>query len=53
MPTARPVLQKGDDFRVPERPRDRLRYASDYLTGRPVGGSGKPSVKYLREIVTE
>lgn len=51
MPIARPILQKGDDFRVPERPRDRLRYASDYLTGRPVKGSGKPSVKYLREVV--
>lgn len=53
MPIARPILQKGDDFRVPERPRDRLRYASDYLTGRPAPGGGKPSVKYLREIVTE
>lgn len=51
MPIARVILQKGDNFRVPERPTDRLRYASDYLTGRPVRGSGKPSVKYLREVV--
>ncbi len=51
MPIARTILQKGDNFRVPERPRDRLRYASDYLTGRPVPGSGKPRVKYIREVV--
>ena len=51
MPIARTILQKGDNFRVPERPRDRLRYASDYLTGRPVSGSGKPKVKYIREVV--
>jgi hypothetical protein len=52
MPIARTIMQKGDNFRVPERPRDRLRYASDYLTGKPATkGSGKPSVKYLREVV--
>ncbi|WP_350213580.1 transglutaminase domain-containing protein [Botrimarina sp.] len=51
MPLARTILQKGDDFRMPERPRERMRYASDFLTGRPVPGSGKPSVKYLREVV--
>lgn len=51
MPLARTIMQKGDNFRVPERPRDRLRYATDFLTGVPVPGSGKPSVKYLRETV--
>ena len=49
MPLARVVLQKGDNFRVPERPRERLRYASDYLIGLPTPGGGKPSVKYIRE----
>ncbi|TWT46822.1 transglutaminase-like domain-containing protein [Botrimarina hoheduenensis] len=53
MPIARTVLQRGDSFRVPERPRERLRYASDYLTGRPLPGGGKPRVKYVREIVEE
>jgi transglutaminase-like putative cysteine protease len=48
MPLARVILQKGDNFSVPERPRDRLRYASDYLIGLPVAGSGKPSVTYIR-----
>jgi transglutaminase-like putative cysteine protease len=48
MPLARTILQKGDNFRVPER-RERLRYASDYLVGLPTPGGGKPSVKYIRE----
>ena len=49
MPLARVILQKGDNFRVPERPRDRLRYATDFLVGLPVKGSGQPSVRYIRE----
>lgn len=49
MPLPRVIMQKGDSFRVPERPRERLRYASDYLIGVPVRGSGKPTVKYIRE----
>lgn len=48
MPLARTILQKGDNFRVPERPREALRYASDFLIGLPVPGSGKPRVKYIR-----
>lgn len=48
MPLARTILQKGDNFRVPER-KDRLRYASDYLIGVPTPGGGKPKVKYIRE----
>ena len=51
MPLARTILQKGDNFRVPERPGDRLRYATDYLVALPVGKSGKPSVRYIREQV--
>jgi hypothetical protein len=52
MPLARAIFQKGDDFRVPER-KDRLRYASDYLVGMPLPGSAKPTVKFIREQVTE
>lgn len=51
MPTARVIMQKGDNFQVPERPRDALRYASDYLIGLPVDGSGKPKVRYIREML--
>ena len=42
----RPILQKGDDFRVPERPRDRQRYVAEFLTGR----GGSPSVRFVREV---
>ena len=48
MPLARVVMQKGDNFTVPER-RERLRYASDYLLGVQTPGSGKPTAKYIRE----
>ncbi|MCA9236547.1 MAG: hypothetical protein KDA44_13820 [Planctomycetales bacterium] len=48
MRIARVILQKGDNFRVPERRGERLRYASDYLTGLPTPGGGKPGVKYIR-----
>lgn len=51
MPLARTILQKGDNFKVPERKGDRLRYASDFLVGLPVGGGGKPKVKYIREAI--
>ena len=49
MPLARIVLQKGDKFRVPERPKEWLRYASDYLIGVPTPGGRTPKVQYIRE----
>lgn len=48
MPLARPILQKGDNFRVPER-KEHLRYASDYMIGVPTPGGGRPKVKYIRD----
>lgn len=51
MPLARTILQKGDNFQVPERRGERLFYATDQLTAYPVGNSGKPRVKYIREVV--
>ncbi len=53
MPTARVIMQKGDNFSVPERPRDALRYASDFLIGKPVPGSGKPKVRYIRDLLDD
>jgi hypothetical protein len=53
MPLARTVLQKGDNFRIPERPKDRLRYASDFMIGTQVPGAGKPKVRYVREQVSQ
>lgn len=48
MPTPKVILQKGDNFRVPERRRERLRYASDY-TSLLVSPKHQPSVTYVRE----
>ena len=52
MPLARTILQKGDNFRVPER-KEKLRYASDFVVGLPTPGGGKPQVKYIREIAPQ
>lgn len=43
----RPIMQKGDNFRVPERPRDRQRYVAEFLTG----AGGQPTVQFIRETV--
>ncbi|MGI9456680.1 MAG: transglutaminase-like domain-containing protein [Aeoliella sp.] len=51
MPLARTIFQKGDNFKVPERPKDRLRYATDWAKAYPVGNSGKPKMKYIREVL--
>jgi hypothetical protein len=53
MPLARTILQKGDNFRVPERPTDRLRYASDYMIGLPVGKGGRPKATFIRQPLVE
>jgi hypothetical protein len=49
IPEERPILQKGDNFRDPDRPKEKLRYVSEYLTGK--GGGGKPKVKFVREEI--
>lgn len=50
MPMARTILQKGDNFRVPERSTERLRYASDYMIGVPAGPvGGQPTCRFIRE----
>ena len=48
MSIARVILQKGDNFSVPERPRERLRYATDYtmLLSKP---GRQPKITYVRE----
>lgn len=47
MHETRPILQKGDNFRDKDRPREAQRYVSEYLTG----AGGKPKVKFIRETV--
>ena len=41
----RPILQKGDNFRLPDRPQDRQRYVAEGLTG----AGGQPTVKFVRD----
>jgi hypothetical protein len=50
MPELRPILQKGDNFKVPEDSKPR-RYVSEFLTGVPVRGGGQPEHTFVREFV--
>jgi len=43
----RPILQKGDNFKVPEEKAPQ-RFVAEYLTGK--GGGGKPSVEFRRRM---
>lgn len=43
----RPILMKGDNFTVPELPREKMRMVKEFLTG--TGGS--PQAKFVRELV--
>ena len=49
MPDTRVIFQKGDNFRLPERPREKFRYATDWARGLPTPGGGKPTVRFIRE----
>lgn len=46
IPELRPILQKGDNFRVPDRS-GMQRYVAEHLTGK----GGKPTVRFVREMV--
>lgn len=43
----RPIWQKGDNFRTPERPREAVRYLPPEFSGK----GGEPSVKFIREAI--
>lgn len=51
IPEQRPILQKGDNFRDPERPRERQRYLSEFLKGSGKKGGGQPKVEFVREVI--
>ncbi|MGC4003730.1 MAG: transglutaminase-like domain-containing protein [Pirellulales bacterium] len=53
IPETRPILQKGDNFADPDRPRERLRYVSEFMKGVAVKGGGDPKHKFTREVVAE
>jgi transglutaminase-like putative cysteine protease len=46
-----PILQKGDIFKNPEKPKERLRFVTEYFNASGRGGS--PEVRFVREIVAE
>ncbi len=50
MPEQRPILQKGDNFRVPEKKRPQ-RYVAEFLSGTTIQGGGKPKVRWVRELL--
>ena len=52
IPDQRPILQKGDNFRVPER-RDRQRYVAEFLKGNAGRGATQPQVKWVRHVVLD
>ncbi len=47
----RPILQKGDNFHDPDRPKDKLRYVNEFLKGAMHKGSGRPQVHFVQEAV--
>lgn len=51
IPEMRPVLQKGDNFRVPEKGNEPQRYVAEFLKGAAVAGGGKPDVEFIRELL--
>ncbi|TWT30084.1 transglutaminase-like domain-containing protein [Blastopirellula retiformator] len=48
MPDPRPILQKGDNFRVPEKT-EPVRFVAEYLTGKKSPNGGRPQVTFIRE----
>jgi hypothetical protein len=50
MPELRPILQKGDNFKVPEKTKPQ-RYVAEFMTGKPVRGSGPPDHTFVRELI--
>ncbi len=51
IPELRPILQKGDQFKTPEKPRQTERYIKPYLTGTPLPGGGQPRVKFIGRVI--
>ena len=50
MPEMRPILQKGDNFKVVGKDKPQ-RYVAEYVSAKPVRGSGAPKVSFVREFV--
>jgi hypothetical protein len=50
MPDHRPILQKGENIKVPEKSEPQ-RFVAEFLTGRGGRGSGQPQVKFVRKLL--
>jgi len=50
MPDPRPILQKGEDFLVPDQ-KGKQFYVAEHLTCTPGRGSGEPRVEFIRKYV--
>ena len=50
MPDTRSILQKGDNFRVPEK-KEPQRYVAEFLSIKSIKGTGKPEVRFVREVL--
>jgi len=48
----RPIMQKGDNFKVPEK-KQMQRYVAEFLSAKSVRGSGGPRVRFTRELVLD
>jgi len=46
----RPILQKGENIKVPEE-REPQRFVNEFLTGRGGRGAGRPEVKFVRKLL--
>jgi transglutaminase-like putative cysteine protease len=50
MPDTRAILQKGDNYRVPEK-KEPQRYVAEFLTVKSIRGTGQPQVRFVREVL--
>ena len=53
MPDTKPILEKGDNFSPPysKSKKDRQRYLTEYLAGKPAPNGGQPRVQFVRKQV--
>ncbi len=52
MPDFRPILQKGDNYRVPEK-KEPQRYVAEFLKIQAIRGGGQPQVQFVRQLMSE
>ena len=46
-----PILQKGDNFKNPDKPKERQRFVTNFFHAS--GRGGEPEVRFVSEIVAE